>query len=63
MGKLTQDELVELSGEVMSLIAEIKKVKGEDSPGGTKISKREARYLLRLILRLAAKVAIDVLDD
>ena len=63
MGKITNDELIELSQEVWSLLEDIKSVRADDSQGGKAITRREARKLLRGVLRLAAKIAIDILDD
>ena len=58
----TNDELIDLSEEVWSLINDIQSVKAEDSAEGKKITKKEARLLLKAILKIAAKIAVDVID-
>ena len=58
----TDDELFTLSQEVWSLLEDIESVRADGSANGSKITKAEARSLLRTILKLAATIAIDVLD-
>ena len=58
----TDDELFTLSQEVWSLLEDIESVRADGSANGKKITKAEARSLLRTILKLAATIAIDVLD-
>ena len=58
----TDDELFTLSQEVWSLLEDIESVRADGSANGKKITKGEARSLLRTILKLAATIAIDVLD-
>mgnify|MGYP003146103580 FL=1 len=58
----TNDELIELSEDVWELINDIQAVKAENSAEGKKITKKEARRLLKSILKIAAKIAVDVID-
>ena len=58
----TNDELIELSEDVWELINDIQAVKAENSAEGKKITKKEARRFLKSILKIAAKIAVDVID-
>ena len=59
---LESDELVELSDDVWELWKTIQQVKSSQSAGGKKITKREGRQLLKAVVRLAAQIAMDVMD-
>ena len=59
---LESDELVELSDDVWELWKTIQQVKSSQSAGGKKITKRECRQLLKAVVRLAAQIAMDVMD-
>ena len=58
----TNEELIDLSEDVWGLINDIQSVKAENSAEGKKITKKEARRLLKSILKIAAKIAVDVID-
>ena len=59
---LKSDELVTLSNDVFELWKTIQDIKSESSAGGKKITKAEGRKLLKAVVQLAAKIAIDVVD-
>ena len=59
---LKSDELVTLSNDVFALWKIIQDIKSASSAGGKKITKSEGRKLLKAVVQLAAKIAIDVVD-
>ncbi|QDP54521.1 MAG: hypothetical protein Unbinned2514contig1000_13 [Prokaryotic dsDNA virus sp.] len=59
---LSSDEMVTLSADVLDLWKTIQEIKGDDSPGGKKITRREGRSLLKKIIALAAQLSLDILD-
>ena len=59
---LKSDELVTLSNDVFELWKTIQEIKSASSAGGKKITKAEGRKLLKAVVQLAAKIAIDVVD-
>ena len=59
---LKSDELVTLSNDVFELWKTIQQIKSDSSAGGKKITRSEGRKLLKAIVQLAAKVALDVVD-
>jgi len=59
---LSQDELIELSDDVIALWRKIQEIKSSQSAGGKKITKKEGRALLRVVVQLAAAIALDIMD-
>lgn len=59
---LKSDELVNLSDDVWNLWQTIQSIKSESSAGGKKITRKEGRRLLKAVVKLAAQIAIDVVD-
>lgn len=59
---LKSDELVTLSNDVFELWKIIQDIKSSSSAGGKKITRGEGRKLLKAVVQLAAKIAIDVVD-
>ena len=59
---LTNDEIVSLSDNIWELLQTIEDIRKAGSANGKKLSKSEARRLLRVILKLAGKLAVDIID-
>ena len=59
---LTEDEIINLSDEVWDLLGEIAEIKSSDSDKGKKISRKEARSLLKSITALAFKLTVQIMD-
>ena len=58
----TNDELVTLSADVWELLQDIEDVRALGSAQGKKITKAEARRLMRTLLKLASRIVVDVID-
>lgn len=59
---LTVDEVISLAPETAEVIQTLQHSLSRHSEGGKKITKAEARALLRLTLRLASNLVRDILD-
>jgi len=58
----TEQELVGLSDEIWELMQAIEEVRSSSSDRGKKITRAEARSLLKSILKLGSAVLIDIID-
>ena len=59
---LSSTEMMTLSSDVIKLWKKIQEIKSEDSPSGVKISRREGKELLKMVIQLAAKLSLDLID-
>jgi sensor histidine kinase YesM len=62
MGKLTMDEIVALSPDIIALMTEVKRALEKNESGESKVTRAEMRALRTSVLKLASSLAREALD-